>query len=303
MSGFESLKKQSQLQSLTEQLAKETKGNFEVDERMWYPDRDQAGNGYAVIRFLPAPEGEDIPWQKLYTHRFKHGNRWFIENCPTTIGKDCPVCSHNKELFNSGQKSKEDLARKRKRNLSYFSNVYIVSDPANPENEGQVRILKYGKRIWDMIRDKLQPEVVENDPDPEKPVNVFDFWKGANFKMKIRKVEGRTNYDKSSFEDPSVLGDMTDEELEKIYNSLHSLKEFASEDKFKTYEELEEKFETQILQKPTGSSPFCEESYQETGNSSPMSEEDTPTLDNSVNSDEDLDDIEAYTQKLAQELE
>ena len=152
---FKDLKKQSKLGSLTAKLVKEvekmnnTGGN--ADDRIWKLDVDKSGNGYAVIRFLPAPEGEDLPFVKLYSHAFQGPGGWFIENSLTTLGQKDPVSEHNSELWNSGSDANKEIARKQKRRLSYYSNIYVVSDPANPENEGKVFLYKYGKKIFDTV--------------------------------------------------------------------------------------------------------------------------------------------------------
>ena len=190
MSDFASFKKSSKsnLGKIAKELEKVTKGGGEnsyKDDRMWQPEVDKTGNGYAVIRFLPAPPNEDLPWVRIFTHGFQAKGGWYIENCPTTIGQKCPVCEANNELWNSGNDDDKNIARDRKRKLSYSSNIYVVSDPSNPSAEGKVFLFKYGKSIFDLISAKMNPEF----PD-EQPINPFDFWTGANFKMKIRKVDG-----------------------------------------------------------------------------------------------------------------
>ncbi len=219
------------IMSQLEKIQSTEKTNYK-DDRFWKPEMDKSDNGYAVIRFLPAVEGEDTPWVRVFNHGFKGRGGWFIENCPTTIGKKCPLCEANSELWNSGDEADKDIARGRKRRLQYIANIMVVEDPKNPANEGKVFLYKFGKKIFDKIMESLQPEFAD-----EEPVNPFDFWKGANFKLKIRKVAGFTNYDKSEFASPSALHD-DDEVLEKIWNQQHALAEFTREDQFKSYDEL-----------------------------------------------------------------
>lgn len=208
------------------------------DDRFWQPEVDKAGNGYAVIRLLPPSKGEDLPWVRIWNHGFQGPTgKWYIENSLTTLGKPDPVSEINSELWNSGSEANKEIARKQKRRLTYISNVYIVKDPAHPENDGQVKLFKFGKKIFDKIKDIMQPQFEDEDP-----VNPFDFWKGANFKLKIRNVEGYRNYDKSEFETPGALLD-DDSEMEEIWSKQYSLQEFLDPKHFKTYEELKAKLE------------------------------------------------------------
>ena len=207
------------------------------DEREWKPTVDKAGNGYAVLRFLPAAEGQDTPWVRYWDHGFKGPTgRWYIENSLTSIGKDDPVSEMNSQLWNSGRDEDKETARSRKRRLHYVSNVYVVSDPSNPENEGKVFLYKYGKKIFDKIMDVMQPQFQD-----EKPVNPFDFWGGADFKLKIRQVEGYRNYDKSEFAAPTEFLGADDAKLEAVYNTLHDLGEFVDPKNYKSYAELSKK--------------------------------------------------------------
>lgn len=231
---FADLKRKSQnnFEFLQKELEKSASGK-NVDERFWKPEVDAAGNGYAVIRFLPAPEGETVPWAKLYSHAFQGPGGWYIENSLTTLGEKDPVGEINRRLWNSGSDEDKETARKQKRKLSYYSNIYVVKDPKNPENEGRVFLYKYGKKIHDKILAAMQPEFQD-----ETPVNVFDLWEGANFKLKIKKVAGYWNYDSSEFDSVSALS-ADDDALEKIWKSEYSLEAFSGKDNFKTYEELE----------------------------------------------------------------
>lgn len=206
------------------------------DDRFWKPTVDKAGNGQAVLRFLPAPPGEELPWVRVWDHGFQGPTgKWYIENSLTTLNKPDPVAELNSELWNSGIEANKDIARKQKRRLSYISNVLVVRDPANPENEGKVFLYKYGKKIFDKIKDVMQPTF-----EDEQPVNPFDLWEGANFKLRIRQVEGYRNYDKSEFDGPTALSDDEDQ-LEATWKKTHSLNAFLDPSNFKSYDELKAK--------------------------------------------------------------
>ena len=244
---FASLKKKSgSFDKLTQQIEKMSKPQGAgPDERLWKPGVDKSGNGYAVIRFLPEPDGEDLPWAQVWSHAFQGPGGWYIENSLTTLGQKDPVGEMNRTLWNSGIDSDKEIARKQKRRLSYYSNIFVVSDPANPENEGKVFLYKYGKKIFDKIMEAMKPEFAD-----ETPINPFDFWAGANFKLKIRRVEGYQNYDKSEFGSAEALFD-DDAKLEKIYNSLYDLNEFTDAKNFKSYEKLKERLDSVLgLKKP-----------------------------------------------------
>ena len=221
----------------TEKISNPKTGFSDTDDRFWRPELDKSGNGYAVVRFLPAPEGEDLPWARIWNHGFQGPGGWYIENSLTTLGQKDPVSEHNSTLWNSGIEANKEVARKQKRRLNYTANVYILKDPAHPENEGTIKLYRFGKKIFDKINDLMNPEF-----EDESPVNPFDLWAGANFKMKIRKVEGYSNYDKSEFEAPSALLE-DDDKMEEIWKSENSLKELVSEDKFKTFDELKTKLD------------------------------------------------------------
>ena len=233
--GFGDMKKKSKsgIDELIKKMDDQTKAKDGFkDDRLWRPEQDKSGNGFAIIRFLPTADGEDVPWAKVYNHAFQGPGGWYIENSLTTIGQKDPVGELNNQLWNSGLESDKDLARVRKRKLTYISNVYIVSDPSNPQNEGKVFLYKYGVKIYEKIQEAMKPEF--ND---EEPINPFDFWKGANFRIKIRKVGGFTNYDKSEFDSQSVLFD-DDAKLEKIWKSEYPLLPFLDASNFKSYDEL-----------------------------------------------------------------
>ena len=239
---FSAMKKSSSLDKLLVQAETENKPQEKksyVDERLWKPVMDKTGNGFAIIRFLPAPEGEELPWAKVWNHAFQGPTgQWYIENSLTTIGQNDPVSEHNTRLWNSGVESDKEIARKQKRKLQYFSNIYVVKDSANPENESKVFLYRFGKKIFDKIMEAMQPAF-----DDEVAINPFDFWKGANFKLKIRKVDGYWNYDKSEFEGVSpVLDD--DDALEKMWKTQYSLAEFSAPTNFKSYDELKTRLDT-----------------------------------------------------------
>ena len=241
---FSDLKKQSKLGSLTEKLVKEVEkmnnsGNSS-DDRLWKLECDKANNGYAVIRFLPAPDGEDLPFVKVYSHAFQGPGGWIIDNCATTLNQKCPVCEHNGQLWNSGIDSNKEVARKQKRKLTYVSNIYVVKDPANPDNEGKVFLFKYGKKIFDKLTEAMQPEF-----EDETAIDPFDFWTGANFKLKAKSVAGYRNYDSSEFAaQGALLND--DDAMEAIWKKQFSLAEFIAPDQFKSYEEMKKRLEVAL---------------------------------------------------------
>jgi len=229
-----------------------------VDERLWKPELDTSGNGYAVIRFLPAIEGEDLPWAKLFSHAFQGPTgQWYIENSRTTlgrgdIGKD-PASEYNSSLWNSGVETDKEIARKQKRKLSYYSNIYVITDSKNKDNEGKVFLFRYGKKIFDKLMAAMQPEF-----EDETPINPFDFWKGANFKLKIRKVDGFWNYDKSEFEAPSAILD-DDSAIERIWKEQYSLADFTAPSNFKSYDELKTRLDAVLSGKQVVSNQTVED--------------------------------------------
>jgi hypothetical protein len=249
MSSFKDLKnnRMNNLQSLTKQVEKLAEKPSYEDERIWKCERDKTGNGYAVVRFLPAPTNEDVPWVRLWSHGFKGPGGWYIENSLTTprsdapSGTDDPVSKANTTLWNSGIESDKNIARDRKRKLSYYSNILILEDSTNAQNEGKVFLFRYGKKIFEKIESVMNPEFKD-----EEPMNPFDFWSGANFKLKIRQVEGYANYDKSEFASPSPLFDGDDAKLEDVWKQQHSLQGILAPENFKSYQELESRFNTVI---------------------------------------------------------
>ena len=238
---FAALKRnrQSSFDNLNQELAKLNQPNQNQgtnnDDRFWKPEVDKAGNGFAVIRFLPAPSGEDVPFVRIWDHGFQGPGGWYIEQSLTTLGEKDPVSEYNSMLWNSGVEANKDQVRKQKRRLSFISNILVVKDSSNPDNEGKVFLYKYGKKIFDKLNEAMDPQF-----DDEKAINPFDFWEGADFKLKIRKVEGFRNYDKSEFDTPSAVSE-DDEALEALWKAEHSVQEFLDPSNFKSYDELQTK--------------------------------------------------------------
>ena len=285
----------SNFDKLNKELSKLNSSNQSgnSDDRIWKCATDKAGNGYAVIRFLPAPDGEDYPFVRIWDHGFQGPGGWYIEKSLTTLGENDPVSEHNSKLWNSGLESDKEIARKQKRRLSYYSNIYVVKDPANPANEGKVFLYKYGKKIFDKIQDLMSPQF-----EDEQPVNPFDFWNGANFKLKVRNVEGYPNYDKSEFETPGPLSN-DDDELEAIYKKQYSLNELLDRKNFKTYDELKAKLNRTLglTATPTSRTNTKVQDDEEppfetkTRESAPMKETSSP-----VTSSDDDDDLDWFKQ-------
>ena len=297
---FESLKQSSSnfdaiTKALETKLSPEDQSNKNKyqDDRLWKPELDKTGNGYAVIRFLPASNGEEMPWQRVWSHAFQDKGGWYIENSLTTLNHKDPVSEENTRLWNTGVDSDKDIARKRKRKLSYYSNIFIVSDPKHPENEGKVFLFKFGKKIFDKITEAMQPAF-----EDESPINPFDFWKGANFKLKIRKVDGYWNYDKSEFDSPSAIKD-NDEAIEELWNKQYPLKPFLAPENFKSYDELKAKLDKVLSGvRNTGTAEDVMDPPTSPTVSEPVVNE---TADTSVASSEDDDGDETldYFSKLA----
>jgi hypothetical protein len=303
---FSDLKKQSKLGNLTAKLVKEVEkmntSSGSSDDRVWKLDVDKSGNGYAVIRFLPAPNGEDLPFVKLYSHAFQGTGGWYIENSLTTLGQKDPVSEYNTELWNNGTDAGKEQARKQKRKLTYISNIYVVKDPANPSNEGKVFLFKYGKKIFDKLTAAMQPEF-----EDEESIDPFDFWKGANFKLKAKNVAGYRNYDSSEFANPAPLLD-DDDEMEGVWKQQYSLSELVAAGEFKTYDELKTRLSSVLGGK---SRRMDEEVQEEDGYRGPapsLTEDLRSELNNlkptrpaaAVEEDED-DDALSYFAKLAED--
>ena len=295
---FANMKKQrkSNFSRLNEELGKITNGDGKgQDERFWRPELDKSGNGYAVIRFLPPVDGEDLPWVRLFNHGFQGPGGWYIENSLTTLGKKDPVSEYNSSLWNSGIEANKDLARKQKRRLTYISNVLVLEDSKHPENEGKVFLFKFGKKIFDKINDLMNPQF-----EDENPINPFDFWEGANFKLKIRKVEGFTNYDKSEFSTPEPLMEGNDEELEMLWKTQYKLQDFLLPENFKSYEDLQARLDKVL--NVGGSNPLAAALTAEEDN---VVKQPTPSTITSVSEEyeesSDEGDSMSYFSKLANE--
>ena len=291
------LRNQSSLDKLLAQVQKDetptTDKKSYVDERLWKPQVDKAGNGYAVIRFLPASKGEEMPWVRIWNHAFQGPTgQWYIENSLTTINQKDPVSEYNTQLWNSGVESDKEIARKQKRKLQYYSNIYVVSDSVNPSNQGKVFLFRYGKKIFDKLSEAMQPAF-----EDETPINPFDLWEGANFKLKIRKVDGYWNYDKSEFDKPSKLND-NDDEMEKIWNTQYSLKDFTAPSNFKSYDELKTRLDAVLTGSVTTGKSAAQMVDEDSTDFKPtFKSEPAPTITVS----EDDDDTMSYFEKLAEE--
>ena len=296
---FENLKRNRDQISKLVQAAEAVGGSTEtksyVDERLWKPTVDKAGNGYAVLRFLPATEGAELPWVRYWDHGFKGPTGlWYIENSLTSIGQTDPVGELNSKLWNSGIDADKEKARTQKRRLHYVTNILVLQDPSAPQNEGKVFLYKFGKKIFDKLMDSMQPEFAD-----ESPVNPFDMWEGADFKLKIRNVEGYRNYDKSEFASPSSLYDGDDSRLESVYNQLHNLSEFVDPSNYKTYDELKSKL-MRVLGEEANAGVFTVK--QEAQINEPVSTPEPQKLE-PVTADQmdDEDDTMSYFAKLANE--
>ena len=287
------------LQKELEKIAnpEKEKTSYQEDTRYWRAAVDKAGNGYAVVRFLPAIEGEELPWVRVFSHGFQGpSGRWYIENSLTTLGKSDPVSDANNELWNSGSEANKELARKRKRRLNYISNILVVKDPANPENEGKTFLFKYGKKIFDKINDVMFPAFAD-----EQAINPFDFWKGANFKLKIRKVEGFTNYDKSEFEGITELFEGDDDKIEAVWKAEHALQQFVDPSNFKPYEELKKKLDEIIGNTSGAVSNVTETVLDHAEKFGPAGGADDIPIEQPVSTDEKSDDAMSYFKKLAEQ--
>ena len=296
---FANLKKQSKLGSLTAKLVKEVEKlntNGGSDERLWKLDVDKSGNGYAVIRFLPAPNGEDLPFVKLYSHAFQGTGGWYIENSLTTLGQKDPVSEFNTQLWNNGTDAGKETARKQKRKLTYISNIYVVKDPANPENEGKVFLYKYGKKIFDKLTAAMQPEF-----EDEEAIDPFDFWQGANFKLKAKNVAGYRNYDSSEFAAVSPLL-KDDEAMEGLWKKQYSLAELVATDQFKSYEDLKKRLDYVLGNKSTvRQDPEVVDEDNDRGSAEELVTAAASRPSSRSSSNDEDDDALSYFAKLAEE--
>lgn len=295
MNSFANLKRnRSSFEKLTKAIesTSQVEAGSKDDTRFWQPEVDKAGNGTAVIRFLPAPavDGDDaLPWARIFSHGFQGPGGWLIDNCLTTLNEKCPVCEHNTTLWNSGIEANKNIARNQKRKLTYISNILVISDPSNPENEGQIKLFKFGKKIFDKLSESMNP-----DFEDETPINPFDLWEGANFKMKIRNVEGYRNYDKSEFASKSALYDGDDAKLEELWKNEYSLKEFTERKNFKSYDVLKARLDKVLGFNDAVATPKTKATDTVISN---LKEEDIPSFDKSGEIDEDLD----YFKNLAEQ--
>ena len=296
---FKDLKKQSKLGSLTAKLVKEVEkmnnNGASGDERTWKLDVDKSGNGYAVIRFLPAPEGEDLPFVKLYSHAFQGPGGWYIENSLTSLGQKDPVSEYNTQLWNNGTDAGKETARKQKRKLTYMSNIYVVKDPTNPENEGKVFLFKYGKKIFDKLTAAMQPEF-----EDEEAIDPFDFWQGANFKLKAKNVAGYRNYDSSEFAAVTPLLD-DDDALEGLWKKQYSLAEIVAADQFKSYEDLKKRLEYVLGSKRPAQDPDVFDEDNDRGEAEELVTAAVSAPPTTSTVDKDEDDALSYFAKLAEE--
>ena len=298
---FAALKKQgSLLDKLNKEINKTEVTSGFIDDRLWKPQMGKEGIGSALIRFLPPAKGNELPWAKVWSHAFQGPGGWYIENSLTTVGQNDPVGELNRSLWNSGLDSDKEIARKQKRKLSYYSNIYVIKDAASPENEGRVFLNKYGKKIHDKITAAMQPEF-----EDEEPINPFDFWQGANFKLKIKQVAGFWNYDSSEFGKTEALLD-DDAELEKIYDKIYDLSEFTAADQFKSYDELKARLDSVLARKAVVTPQMDTEELEDLseGLNRPSTEElnEISNLSAAATATtEDEDDALSYFQKLAEE--
>ena len=295
---FNKLKKQSgnldKLAKAIEALNTSEASGGAREDNFWKCEVDKAGNGMATIRFLPAPgQDEDgLPWVKIFSHGFQGPGGWLIDNCLTTLNQTCPVCEHNSTLWNSGIEANKDVVRKQKRRLNYIANIYVVSDPKHPENEGKVFLFKFGKKIFDKITEAMNPQF-----EDEQAINPFDLWSGANFKLKIRKLDGYQNYDKSEFESASVLVE-DEKKLEAIWKNEYSLKDLVKESEFKTYDQLKSRLDKVLGLVATPKTTV--ETIREEIKSKPKTETIEDTFVDTATVSDDDDDL-AYFSKFAEE--
>lgn len=294
---FENMKKRNTTDLISRLSASEEKKSYK-DDRFWKPSLDDAGTGSAIIRFLPEPPKEEMPYVLYFSHGFQGPGGWYIENSRTTLGEKDPVSEMNTKLWNSGQQSNKDLvSQKFKRKKNYVSNILVVSDPGNPENEGKVFLYRYGQKIFDKIQEAMKPQFAD-----EEAIIPFDFWKGANFRLRIRKVAGFLNYDKSEFDSVSTLFDGDDEKLKAVWEGQNSLQEFVTSDAFKSYDELKERLERVLgTSGPVTSRAEEMESPEREDVNSRFGSDSTPTEETSSDAPSEEEDAMSYFSKLAGE--
>ena len=287
---------------LQKQLEQTTKVGT-VDERFWKPTVDKAGNGFAVIRFLPAADGEDMPFVKLYSHAFQGPGGWYIENSLTTLGANDPLGEYNRELWNSGDEEMKNQVRKQKRKLQYYANVYVVKDSGNPDAEGKVFLFRFGKKIYDKVMDAVNGDELEG----RDGFNPFDFWQGADFKLRVKKVAGYPNYDSSEFVDPATLeGYEDDAQLESIWKRQFQLQPLVAPDQFKTYEALKTRLNMVLNLKDDAevSTPTPTPSVERVVSAKPVFKTETPVVEETTTTTNDGaegdDSVMDYFRKLSE---
>ncbi len=268
--------------------------NSNRDENLWKPTVDKAGNGYAVVRFLPSDQ--EVPWVRYWDHGFKGPTgKWYIERSLTSIGQQDPLGEHNAKLWNSGNEEDRETVRKQKRRLHYVVNIMVLSDPSAPQNEGKVFKYQFGKKIFDKIQDLMQPQF-----PGEVPVDPFDLWEGADFQLKIRQVEGYRNYDRSEFKAPSPLLGGDEVQLQATMNQLHKIDSYIDPAEYKSYDQLQTKL-LEVLGE-TAPRTVKQEVAMDTVDDVPFAASSTPApapATAEVAGDEGDDDAMSYFQKLA----
>lgn len=297
---FADYKKKSKLGSLTDKLVEkfnkmDESSSKDDDSRIWTPKMGKSGTGEATIRFLPGGGGKDEEaYIEVYSHAFTGTTgKWLIEKCPTTIGQPCPVCDENRTLWSNGKETVvrgNDDSPGRKRKLNYYSNVYIIDDPVNPENNGQVKLYKYGVKILDKIKMAIKPASKR-----KRPLEVFDMFMGADFNIVINKKGKYWNYDDSEFLDPEPLFDGDEDKLEEVYNSLYDLTELINPSTFKSKDELQARLDMVDgrTYQPKRVNPELEEELEEEYNTAKS------VSSSIISNDDDDDDTNDYLARFA----
>lgn len=291
----------SNLDSIANAL-KKTTFEKEDDSSFFKLEKDKAGNGSAVLRFLPKHPDDDLPFVSIYSHAFQNptNKRWYIENSRTTINEADPVAELNSKLWSTGLESDKEVARRQRRKLTYIANVLVVHNPANPALEGQVMQFKFGKKIFEKLADATKKSEFPDDPPPFDP---FDPFGGANFKLRQREVEGYPNYDKSEFAGVSPISEDEDKLLE-VLNKIQPLKPLVDASKFKSYDDLKKKLDSVLNANQAGAAPSAQEVI-ENVSSKPTAAKpagkvaEAPAPKSKAADIEDTDDIEDYFKNLA----
>ena len=294
-SSFASLKKNrgSLKDKILEETDKLASGGHSEDSRLWKPTADSAGNGTAVIRFLAPPEGEDVPFVRLFEHGFKGPGGWLFANCPTSIENDCPVCNYNTSMWDTEDKTKQQWVRDNsKRKLSYYANILVVKDPAHPENDGKVFLFKFGQKIFEKIKFAMKPEF-----DDQDPMNPFDMWEGANFRLRMRnEKKGKSefrSYDDSVFDSVSAISD-DDDEIKAVWDQAYSLQEFVDPSQFQSFDELQAQV-VRVFKLDTDVSTGLKIDEDEHQEEEPVAaKEAAPKQSPAVSDDDDDDDLKSF---------